>query len=80
MNEVSAMSKLLHGNDLLTSEEAANVLGLKNAHTLSVWRTTKRYPLPYIKVGRMVRYRIDDLKTFLQQRTLSPLSNNNDVY
>jgi excisionase family DNA binding protein len=68
MNEVSAMSKLLHGNDLLTTEEAAKRLGLSSA-TLCIWRTTKRYPLPYIKVGRMVRYRVEDLNTFLQQQT-----------
>ena len=25
-------------------------------HTLAVWRCTQRYALPYVKVGRKVRY------------------------
>ena len=28
--------------------------------TLSIWRTTGRYNLPYYKAGRAVRYRIND--------------------
>lgn len=37
--------------------------------TLRIWRCTKRYPLPYVKVGRLVRYRAADLDAFLQSRT-----------
>ncbi len=54
---------------LLTSEEAAEVLGIKPG-TLEVWRCTHRYPLPYVKVGRSVRYRPDDLEQFLRERTV----------
>ncbi|WP_035374579.1 helix-turn-helix domain-containing protein [Pseudoduganella violaceinigra] len=38
--------------------------------TLAIWRCTKRYPLPYIKVGRLVRYRLSDLEAFLVLRTI----------
>lgn len=59
-------------NNLLTSEETANWLGLKTAHTLEVWRSTKRYPeLEYIKVGRLVRYKREAVERFLESRTIS---------
>ncbi len=39
--------------------------------TLAVWRITKRYALPYIKIGRYVRYRKFDLIAFLKFRTVA---------
>lgn len=58
--------------NLLTSEETANWLGLKNKHTLEIWRSTKRYPeLEYIKVGRLVRYKREAVERFLDSRTIS---------
>ena len=53
---------------LLNRKEAAEFLGLK-AITLASWKTTRRYDLPVIKVGRLVRYRITDLVAFLERRT-----------
>ncbi|HAT2489284.1 TPA: helix-turn-helix domain-containing protein, partial [Aeromonas hydrophila] len=41
-------------------KQAAEVLAVK-ATTLAVWRSTGRYNLPYLKVGRLVKYRISDL-------------------
>lgn len=38
--------------------------------TLSIWRSNKRYDLPYIKVGGKVRYRESDLEKFLEERTI----------
>jgi len=49
-------------------KQAAVALGIK-ASTLSVWRSTGRYNLPYMKVGRLVRYRLSDLAEFLSRRT-----------
>ncbi len=48
--------------------QAAEVLDLK-PNTLAVWRSTGRYNLPYLKVGRLVKYRISDLAEFLARRT-----------
>lgn len=48
-------------------KSAATVLGLQK-NTLCVWRSVGRYDLPYIKVGRSVRYRISDLAEFLASR------------
>jgi excisionase family DNA binding protein len=57
--------------ELLTRTQAAEYLGLK-PQTLAVWATTKRYGLPYIRVGRAIRYRRVDLDTFLVARTVTP--------
>lgn len=51
---------------LLTSEEAAYHLKV-TPHTLNVWRCTGRYPLPFVKIGRCVRYRLDDIQQFIAQ-------------
>lgn len=53
---------------LLNSQQAADFLGITNG-TLEVWRCNKRYNLPYIKVGRLVKYRTSDLVRFLKDRT-----------
>ena len=55
---------------LLDPDEAAKYLKLKTADTLAVWRSNKRYGLPYLKVGRSVRYRLSDIKAWLESRTL----------
>lgn len=52
---------------LLSRREAAEFLGIRES-TLAVWHATNRYPLPVIKVGRLARYRRDDLEHFLDQR------------
>ncbi len=61
--------------DLLTSEEAAQMLGLKSKHTLEVWRCTKRYPqLVATKIGRNVRYRRDAVERFIESCTISTVA------
>lgn len=49
-------------------KQAADALGVK-ATTLAVWRSTGRYNLPFLKVGRLVKYRVSDLAEFLVRRT-----------
>lgn len=53
--------------DLLDEKAAAEVLDLKPG-TLSVWRSTGRYAIPFVKVGRCVRYRRADLMAWLESR------------
>lgn len=48
---------------LLTPQDVAVRLGVSTA-TLATWRCTKRYPLAYVKIGRLVRYRIGDVEAF----------------
>jgi excisionase family DNA binding protein len=52
---------------LLTAEEVADLLGV-TIHTLAVWRSTGRYNLPYVKSGRLVRYREPDVHKFIENR------------
>lgn len=54
--------------ELLDEKQAAEKLDLTPG-TLSVWRSTGRYALPFVKVGRNVRYRTSDLDEWLTNRT-----------
>ncbi|MBU1664280.1 MAG: helix-turn-helix domain-containing protein [Gammaproteobacteria bacterium] len=54
--------------DLLDEKAAGDYLTVAPG-TLSVWRSTGRYNLPFLKVGRMVRYRRADLDAWLANRT-----------
>ena len=54
--------------DLLPPKESASYLRVSEG-TLAVWRSTGRYKLPFIKVGRKVMYRKADLDAFLTNRT-----------
>ena len=53
---------------LLTPEEAAIYIGVSPG-TLSVWRSTGRYNLPFVKAGRLVRYNVAALDAWLATRT-----------
>jgi excisionase family DNA binding protein len=53
---------------LLTQEQVAQRLGIKPA-TLQIWRVTGRYRLPFVKCGRLVRYREEDVCAFIENRT-----------
>jgi len=50
---------------LLTPKQVAEMLHI-SVSTLEVWRSTNRYPLPYHKVGKAVRYRLGDVQAFLE--------------
>lgn len=65
---VSAIIKSQHSDPLLTPGEAAAYLDVAE-RTLSVWRCTGRYAIPFLKVGRKVRYRKSALDAFLDRRT-----------
>jgi hypothetical protein len=54
---------------LLNNKEAAAYIGI-TAPTLDIWRCTKRFNIPYIRVGRLIKYRQETLDTFLASRTI----------
>ena len=54
---------------LLAAEEVAAILGVK-PQTLAIWRHTKRYNLPFVKVGRLCKYRPQDVESFVVERTV----------
>lgn len=63
-------AKTLPNDPLLDTAQAAEHLGVKPT-TLEVWRSTKRYPLAYVKTGRNVRYRLSAINAFLEARTVA---------
>ena len=64
------MSTTLAQSDLLTAAQAAMYLGVK-IQTLAVWRCTGRHDLPFVRVGRCVKYRQSDLDAWLANRTVT---------
>ncbi len=54
--------------DLVGEKEAAVILGVTPG-TLQVWRSTGRYAIPFLKVGRLVKYRRSALENWLVSRT-----------
>ncbi len=61
--------------NLLDTESAASVLGVK-AGTLEVWRTYGKGP-KFLKIGRSVRYRRQDLEAYLEDSVMSSTSEYN---
>jgi excisionase family DNA binding protein len=59
---------LLIRQGLISPEEAARILGV-SIGTLTVWRSTGRYNLPFVKVGARVKYRLEDIDAFIERRT-----------
>ena len=57
-------------SNLLDEKDAAARLNI-SITTLRTWRSTKRYPLNYLKIGRCVRYRPSDIEAFMDSRTIS---------
>jgi excisionase family DNA binding protein len=62
-------ANMMTQDKLLSRQQAAEFLGVTKG-TLEVWACTKRYNLPYVKVGKLVKYRQSDLIQFLNDRTV----------
>ena len=58
----------------LTPKELSEYIGVKES-SLAVWRTNKTYPLPYIKVGSLIRYNKEAVDKWLENRTKNVGSN-----
>lgn len=71
-NLASFEKTFIKTSELLTREQAANYLGITSS-TLAVWASVKRYNLPYVKVGRLVKYRRADLDAFISRRTVEQI-------
>jgi excisionase family DNA binding protein len=52
-------------DELLTPDDVAEMLDV-SPQTLASWRTTGRYDLPFLRIGRLVRYRRSDIEDFLE--------------
>ena len=58
-------------NRLMTRKEAADYLGVK-ARTLEIWASTGRHRIPYVRIGREVRYRKSDLDKVIDRLMVTP--------
>ena len=56
--------------DLFSTPEAADYIGAR-PHSLEIWRASGRYRIPFVKVGRLVKYRRADLDAWLASRTVN---------
>jgi excisionase family DNA binding protein len=68
---VTAMADDVEQDKLLSRDEAADLLGVSKG-TLEVWACTDRYDLPFVKIGRLAKYRRADLNKFIKDRTVVP--------
>ena len=58
-------NKLAGLRPLLNEQDVSTLTGVASG-TLAVWRSTGRVDLPYIKLGRKVAYRPEDIEAFLE--------------
>lgn len=70
MNTETTLAAILRpqNSDLVDEVTAAEIIDVVPG-TLSVWRSTGRYSIPFIKVGRKVRYSRTALNAWLESRT-----------
>jgi len=64
MNQQSEFKTNNGHTRLLKPTETGEMLGLSTA-TLATWRCTQRYDLPYVKIGKNVMYRLEDVEQFI---------------
>ena len=50
---------------LVTTQQAAAYLGGLKPNTLEGWRVSGK-GVPFVKIGRLVRYRLEDLDAYLE--------------
>ena len=62
---------------LLDQTQAAELLQI-SPRTVEGWRSRGEGPR-FVRVGRRVRYRLDDLRAWLDEHTVGPTSNANGV-
>lgn len=63
------MEAIFDPPELLSRDQAAEYIGVR-PQTLAIWALTGRYSLPMIKVGRLCKYRRENLDQFLARNTV----------
>jgi len=56
---------------LLSPPQAAEILGVTVA-TLATWRCTGRVGIPFVRIGRAVKYRVADLEAWIDANRIVP--------
>jgi len=62
------MAISLNNDILITTDDAAKILSIPAA-TLTKWRSTGQNNIPFVKIGRAVRYRTKDLREWLDKNS-----------
>lgn len=55
---------------LISSKDAAGILKVSPV-TLHIWRQTGRNKLSYVKIGHRIKYRLSDIKKFIDDKTVN---------
>jgi excisionase family DNA binding protein len=55
--------------NLVPTAKAAEILQVK-PNTLNIWRANGRKDLPFVRVGRLVRYRLEDIEAFIKKNSV----------
>lgn len=66
----SSRSSMRRARSLMTATQVARILGV-STETLRKWRA-RRMCLPYVRVGRHIRYRAADVAAFVERGTVMP--------
>ena len=69
ITEARTLRASIESNAELLDDKAAAALLDVAVGTLSVWRSTGRYNLPFLKIGRKVRYRRSAIDAWMAART-----------
>ena len=68
MSEKSPMDKIQNSEPLLTPEEAAEILRVKLSWLYQHTRRRTQDRIPFVKIGRYLRFREQDLAAYIEGR------------
>ena len=55
----------------LTPDDFFKITGI-NKNTQAVWRCTRRHGLPFVKIGKSVRYNRDEIAAWFELHSVRP--------
>lgn len=64
------MTKNIDHNKLLSAGKTADILGLKES-TLAQQRWRGCKDLPWVKLGKSIRYKLSDIEAYIERSTVS---------
>ena len=70
MSEKSPMDQIKGSEHLLTPEEAAEILRVKLSWLYQHTRRRAQDRIPFVKIGRYLRFREQDLVAYIESRKL----------
>ena len=70
MSDTSRMDQIKNSGPLLTPEEAAEILRVKLSWLYQHTRRRAQDRIPFVKIGRYLRFREQDLVAYIEGRRL----------